>query len=148
VLTALVLIEGSAFSLDGGRLSGPPHPSVPAAPAGLAGATPPLLQLPVEADDNRRYLLWSTDGFPRMVNGRSSTNPPAFLALRTRLAGFPDATSVARLRALGVRTVVLHRDRLAGTPWADWARRPWRTLGISRELRDDIVLFGIPPLQR
>ena len=148
LLTLLVLLEGSAFSLDGGRLSGPPHPTVPPPPAGLAAATPPLLELPIEADDNRRYLLWSTDGFPRMVNGRSSTNPPAFLALRTTIAGFPDAASVARLRALGVRTVVLHRARLAGTPWAAWAQRPWRALGISRELREGVVLFRIPPLQR
>ncbi len=147
-LALLVLVEGSAFSLDGGRLSGPPHPTVPTAPAGLADATAPLLQLPLEAEDNRRYLLWSTDGFPRMVNGRSSTIPPAFAALGPRIAGFPDASSVARLRALGVRTVVLHRDRLAGTPWAAWARRPWRTLGISRELRDGVVLFGIPPSHR
>ncbi|MDO8214092.1 hypothetical protein [Conexibacter sp. CPCC 206217] len=147
LLTALVLLEGSAFSLDGGRLSGPPHPTVPRPPAGLAAATPPLLELPIEADDNRRYLLWSTDGFPLMVNGRSSTNPPAFLGLRTRIAGFPDAASVARLQALGVRTVVLHRDRLAGSPWAAWAQRPWRTLGISRELRDGVVLFRVPALR-
>ncbi|MDW5598764.1 hypothetical protein VSS74_30675, partial [Conexibacter stalactiti] len=147
-LVLLVLVEGSAFSFDGGRLSGPPNPAVPRAPAGLADATPPLLQLPLTAEDNRRYLLWSTDGFPRMVNGRSSTIPPAFAALGPRIGGFPDAGSVARLRALGVRTVVLHTDRLAGTPWAGWAQRPWRTLGLSRELRDDLVLFGIPPLQR
>ncbi|HST40912.1 MAG TPA: hypothetical protein VLK58_15455 [Conexibacter sp.] len=147
-LVLLVLVEGSAFSLDGGRLSGPPHPSVPRAPAGLAAATPPLLQLPLTAEDNRRYLLWSTDGFPRMVNGRSSTIPPAFAALGPRIAGFPDASSVARLRALRVRTVVLHTDRLAGTPWAGWAQRPWRALGLSRELRDGLVLFGIPPLRR
>ncbi|ADB51008.1 hypothetical protein [Conexibacter woesei] len=147
-LTALVLVEGSAFSLDGGRLSGPPNPAAPRAPAGLAAATPPLLQLPIEAEDNRRYLLWSTAGFPRMVNGRSSTNPPAFLALRTRAAGFPDAASVARLRALGVRTVVLHRARLAGTSWAGWRGRPWRGLGISRELRDGVVLYRIPPRRR
>lgn len=147
-LTALVLVEGSAFSLDGGRLSGPPHPTVPTAPPGLAAATAPLLQLPLTADDNRRYLLWSTDGFPRMVNGRSSTIPPAFARLGPRIAGFPDAASVARLRALGVRTVVLHRDRLAGTPWADWERRPWRALGVSRELRDGVVLFRIPASHR
>ncbi|MDO8186363.1 hypothetical protein Q5424_18760 [Conexibacter sp. JD483] len=147
-LALLVLVEGSAFSLDGGRLSGPPHPAVPTPPPGLAAATAPLLQLPLEAEDNRRYLLWSTAGFPRMVNGRSSTIPPKFAALGPRIAGFPDASSVARLRALGVRTVVLHRDRIAGTPWAGWERRPWRALGISRELRDGVVLFRIPASQR
>ncbi len=147
-LALLVLVEGSAFSIDDGRLEGPPHPTVPTAPPGLAAATAPLLQLPLEAEDNRRYLLWSTDGFPPMVNGRSSTIPPTFAALGEQIAGFPDAGSVARLRALGVRTVVLHRDRLAGTPWEGWERRAYRSLGLSRELRDGVVLFRVPAAER
>jgi hypothetical protein len=143
-LAALVLVEGCAFSLHGGRLSGPPHPRVPQPPAGLAAARPPVLELPMGAFDNRRYLLWSTAGFPALVNGRSSLNPPSFLRLQSQLRRFPDAASVARLRALGVRTVVLHRAHLAGTPWADWARRPAPTgLGISRELRDGVVLYRL-----
>ena len=148
LLAVLVLIEGSAFSIGSGGISGPPHPTVPQPPAGLSAATPPILELPMQPDDNRRALLWSTDGFPKLVNGRSSLNPPQFLALETELAGFPDATSVARLRALGVRTVVLNRSRLAGSPWESAEQRPWRSLGISRELRGDLVLYRIPPLQR
>jgi hypothetical protein len=147
-LTAVVLVEGSAFSLPGGRLSGPPHPAVPAAPAGLAAATPPLLELPLFPSDDRRYLLWSTAGFPPLVNGRSSTIPPSYLRLPGQVAGFPDPASVARLRMLGVRTVVLHRDRLAGTPWAGWRARPWRALGLSRELREGVVLYRIAPQRR
>jgi hypothetical protein len=148
LLAVLVLIEGSAFSIGDGGISGPPHPAVPRPPAGLEAATPPILELPMQPDDNRRALLWSTDGFPTLVNGRSSLNPPAFLALESELASFPDAASVARLRALGVRTVVLNRSRLAGTPWERWQERDWRSLGISRELRGGVVLYRIPPLQR
>jgi hypothetical protein len=143
-LTALILLEGCAFSLHGGRLSGPPHPRVEQPPPGLAAARAPLLELPLGAFDNRRYLLWSTAGFPALVNGRSSLNPPSFLRLNTELRAFPDVATVAQLRALGVRTVVLHRAHLAGTPWAAWASR--RTPpGVSRELRDGVVLYRLAP---
>ena len=103
-----------------------PRPLVPA-PAGAARRPPaspslqaPLLQLPAAADDNRRYLLWSTDGFPRMVNGRSSITPKRTERILASVNSFPDAASVAALRRLGLRSVVLHADRLRGTPWADW----------------------------
>ncbi|HEY4277770.1 MAG TPA: hypothetical protein VGM91_06100 [Conexibacter sp.] len=147
-LMALVLIEGSAFSIGHGGISGPPHPTVPRPPAGLSAATPPMLELPMEADDNRRYLLWSTDGFPKLVNGRSSLNPLTFLALHSEVQEFPSRAAVARLQQLGVRTVVLNRSRLSGSPWAGWRERPWRSLGISRELRGDVVLYRIPPVER
>jgi hypothetical protein len=143
-LTALILLEGCAFSFHDGRLSGPPHPRVEQPPAGLAAARAPLLELPLGAFDNRRYLLWSTAGFPALVNGRSSLNPPSFLRLNTELRAFPDTATVARLRALGVRTVVLHRAHLAGTSWADWAARPVPP-GVSRELRDGLVLYRLTP---
>jgi len=143
-LTALILLEGCAFSLHGGRLSGPPHPRVERPPAGLAAARAPMLELPLGAFDNRRYLLWSTAGFPALVNGRSSLNPPSFLRLDAELRAFPDAATVARLRALGVRTVVLHRAHLAGTAWAGWAARPVPP-GVSRELRDGVVLYRLAP---
>ena len=62
------------------------------------------------ADDNRRYLLWSTDGFPKMLNGRSSLNPRSFLDLEARLRDFPDRASIELLRTRGVASVALHRD--------------------------------------
>ena len=125
LLVVVVLAEGGGF--------GYPHPRVPAEPAGARAAPAPQLHLPVAADDNRRYLLWSTDGFPDMVNGRSSFIPRQFLAITSAVTGFPDAASVARLRRLGVRSVVLHRDRLRGTPWAAWPSRPVDGLGLTRD---------------
>ena len=76
LLVAVVLVEGGGF--------GYPHPRVPVEPAGERAAPAPQLHLPVAADDNRRYLLWSTDGFPDMVNGRSSFIPRQFLAVTAR----------------------------------------------------------------
>jgi hypothetical protein len=134
-----VLAEGAGFGP--GRWY--PHPAAPLAPAGLAGLQDPLLELPASADDNRRYLLWSTDGFPRMVNGRSSITPQRTERILTAVTTFPDRASVAALRRLEVRTVVLHADRLRGTPWELWRQRPVARLGIGRQVRGRLVIYDL-----
>jgi len=100
VVALLVLIEGSGIPF--------PLPPAPVAPAGLAGLKAPLLELPAGPWDNRRYLLWSTDGFPQMINGRSSIAPPFFSRALAATRNFPDEASVSWLRRHGVRTVVVH----------------------------------------
>jgi hypothetical protein len=112
VLVLGVLVEGAGFGLGRGgeAVAGYPHPSAPAAPAGLRGLPAPLLQLPAAPDDNRRYLLWSTDGFPKLVNGRSSFEPRFFARVIREARCFPDAPSIAFLRGAGVRTVAVHTD--------------------------------------
>lgn len=117
-LAALVVVEGSGFGIgrDGETLAAYPHPSVPRAPAGLAGLPQPLLQIPAAPQDNRRYLLWSTDGFPLMMNGRSSVEPELFKDTLRAVACFPTRESVALLRGLGVRTVVVHGGSGPGRP--------------------------------
>ena len=108
-LVAAILIEGSGFDFEEGKLRGPSHPSVPIAPAGVASLPDPQFHLPAGTPPpNRRYVLWSVDGFPKLVNGRGSFDPIFFKRLVAETAGFPDRRSVARLRALGVRTVVFH----------------------------------------
>ena len=55
-----------------------PGPAPGAAGAALRGRRFPRRSFtcrPSAPTDNRRYLLWSTDGFPAIVNGRSSLNP-------------------------------------------------------------------------
>jgi len=139
LLLALVLAEGAGFAP--GRWY--PHPTAPPAPRGLAGVAEPLLQLPLAAPDNRRYLLWSSDGFPRMVNGRSSITPRRTTRLLAAVRGFPDARSVRALRGLGVRSVVLHTDRLAGTPWAAFRARPLDGLGIRARAVGRLVVYEV-----
>ncbi len=78
-----------------------------------------------------------------MVNGRSSFIPRQFLAITSAVTGFPDAQSVTRLRRLGVRSVVLHRDRLRGTPWAAWRSRPVGGLGLTRTVSDRLVTYRL-----
>jgi hypothetical protein len=141
-LVALVLAEGAGFSFEGG-LRGPAHPTVPAEPTGQRGLPAPQLHLPMSREGNRRYALWSTAGFPRIVNGRASFQPKLTTTIAADVAGFPDARSVARLRALGVRTVVLHPALAAGTSWEGAARKPLSGLALTRERRGEVVVFHL-----
>jgi hypothetical protein len=134
-----VLAEGAGFGP--GRWY--PHLRAPVPPAGLAKLTDPLLELPASAADNRRYLLWSTDGFPRLVNGRSSITPWRTTRILDAVTGFPDQASVAALRRLEVRTVVLYADRLVGTPWERWRDRPVAGLGIARRIAGRLVVYDL-----
>ncbi|MEA2442044.1 MAG: hypothetical protein QOH76_3468 [Thermoleophilaceae bacterium] len=139
-LVAVVLAEGAGFSFEG-AVSGPAHPTVPPEPAGQRGLAAPQLHLPMSREGNRRYALWSTAGFPRIVNGRASFQPTLTTAIAAGVAGFPDAPSVARLRALGVRTVVLHPALAARTSWEGAERKPLSGLPLTRERRGQVVVF-------
>jgi hypothetical protein len=142
IFTLLVLAEGAGFSFSDG-VAGPAHPTVPVEPAGQRGLAAPQLHLPMSREGNRRYALWSTAGFPRIVNGRASFQPSLTTEIATEVAGFPDARSVARLRTLGVRTVVFHPDLAPGTSWSATATKPLRGLGLSRERRGGVIVFTL-----
>jgi hypothetical protein len=151
----VILLEGSAFRKTDGALAGAPHPTVPAPPPGLRQAQAPLIHLPVDdirtlADNPNTYsyMVWSTDGFPEIVNGISGFIPANTYALGEVSRGFPDRRSVAALRAAGVRSVVLHPDLAANTPWAGAVRRPVEGLGIERRVAGDVVIFDLTPRSR
>ena len=144
VLVLAIAIEGRGLPFD--PLDDQAQPKVPPAPPSVADVPAPQLHLPAErATDNRRYILWSTDGFPKLVNGRSSLNPAFTAHLIARTTSFPDRRSVALLARIGVRSVVLHANRVAGTPWAGAARRPVAGLGVRRARRGDLVVYEIRP---
>ncbi len=106
----------------------------------------PLLQLPAAREDNRRYLLWSTDGFPRMLNGRTSFDPAFFNETLSAVACFPDRASVARLRRIGVRTVVVHTDLPPDpeAPAITCARSATpEQLGLQRTRRGPLVIYDL-----
>jgi hypothetical protein len=132
LLCAAVLAEGWGFA---------DHPTVERAPAGHAAAPQPALHLPATPFDNRRYVLWSTDGFPDIVNGRGSFMPRQFEAVIDVTESFPDRRSVAYLRRLGVRSVTLHLAHVRGTPLAGAAARPRRGLDVERRRSGRPILF-------
>jgi hypothetical protein len=136
VLAALVLLEGFGPT---------PHVRVPAAPSGQVAAADPQLHLPSADLPDSRYAYWSIAGFPRIANGYGGFAPSGLERLRRITASFPDRRSVAFLRDLGIRTVILHPDLAVGTPLEDAAQRPTRGLPLVREDTGDVVLYRLEP---
>jgi hypothetical protein len=135
-LVIAILAEGWGFA---------DHPAVPLAPPGFSRAPQPALHLPMNPSGNRRYVLWSTDGFPKLVNGRAGFYPREFRAVQRATALFPDARSTAFLRKLGVRSVIVHLDRARGTALARRASAgSLRGLDLERHPRGRVVLFLLP----
>jgi hypothetical protein len=142
VLALAIAIEGRGLPFD--PLHDRAQPAVPAAPPSTASVPAPQLHLPAgRASDNRRYILWSTDGFPKLVNGRSSLNPTFTQRLIEDVQGFPSRRTVELLARTGIRSVVLHADRTEGTPWQGAARRPVAGLPVTRTRRDGLVIYAL-----
>ncbi|HEX5543045.1 MAG TPA: hypothetical protein VFX60_16035 [Micromonospora sp.] len=134
---ALVLVEG---------LNVTPHPRVPEQPAVLRADTGPVLVLPSggrQSATDQHAMLWSTSRFQPLVNGVSGFVPRELAEVRETVATFPDQASVDYLRGLGVETVVVLRDRLAGTPWEHTIDEPVYGLDIEREEDGDIIVFRL-----
>ena len=93
-------------------------------------------------------MIWSTEGFPELVNGISGFTPRRTFVLGELARGFPDQQSVAALRAAGIRFVVLHPALAANTAWAEAASRPVGELGIERRVGGGVVLFDLTPRSR
>ena len=93
-------------------------------------------------------MLWSSDGFPKIVNGRGSFDPVFFKRLTAGVRRFPDRASVALLGGLGVRSVVLHEKLAPGTPWAGAAARPLGGLPLRRVRGRGIVVYLLEPSDR
>jgi hypothetical protein len=114
------------------------------APADVSEVPAPQLHLPAPlAEDNRRYLLWSTDDFPPIVNGRSSVQPEFTTRLIEAMDDFPDAASVALLRREGVRSVILHLARLPDTEQVGAARKPVAGLGLERYRLGEVIVYQV-----
>lgn len=145
-LVTLIVIEGRGLPFD--PFDNQAQPPTPTAPASVADVPAPQLHLPADRpEDNRRYLLWSTDGFPAIVNGRSSVQPLRTDELIDLARPFPSAESVAALREAGVRSVVLHTDQTEGTAWSATRLRPVGAPGVTRTERARLVIYelGSPP---
>jgi hypothetical protein len=135
VPAVLVLVEG---------LGTTPHAPVPPAPAAVSQAAGPYLVLPSNYYIDGLVMLWSTDRFAPVVNGNSGVLPIELAQTRDATARFPDAKSVAYLRQLGVRTVVVYPSLMPpGSP--DAASSPIDGLGIERAFSGEAVVFTLGP---
>ncbi|MEV0005144.1 hypothetical protein AB0H28_23060 [Micromonospora sp. NPDC050980] len=142
ILTSLVLLAPLALvTLEG--VNRTPHLTVPRPPAALRTAPDPILVLPAGGVGDLTYMLWTTDGFPRVTNGLGGFEPASQAQTRVAVASFPDPGSVAYLRGIGVRSVVALPGRAAGTPWEGIEARPVDGLGITREERDGALVYHL-----
>lgn len=142
LLALAVSIEGRGLPFD--PTDSQAQPRVPQTPGDVSAVSAPQLHLPARrAADNRRYLLWSTDGFPELVNGRSSIQPPLTGRLVDEMARFPDRRTIDELRRLGVASVIVHLDRTAGTEQAGVESRPIAGLGIERRRQGPLLIYDV-----
>ncbi|MCW6009700.1 hypothetical protein K1W54_34945 [Micromonospora sp. CPCC 205371] len=131
---ALVLVEG---------LNTTPHPIVPQQPAVMRVDEGPILVLPSTLKIDQNVMLWSTTRFQPIVNGGSGFTPTRQEEVREITRSFPDQASVDYLREMGVKTVVLLRDQISGTPWQAAADLSVDNLGIEREDAGDTIIFRL-----
>jgi hypothetical protein len=137
----LMMVPCAAIVAEG--LDTTPRLLVPEAPVAMSALRPPILLLPSDPIGDYQNMLWGTDGWPELANGYSGFDPPAQTALREQAVTFPDAASVAALRAKAIHTVVIVRSRVPGSPWADAADRPFTGLGITRTDLADAVVYDL-----
>ncbi|GGO07087.1 hypothetical protein [Micromonospora parathelypteridis] len=140
-LRTATLLPLLLVTLEG--LNTTPHPVVPTQPAAMRSAEGPLLVLPSNQSLDQHVMLWSTSGFPDVVNGGSGFTPRQLDDVRRVSQSFPNQTSVDYLRTLGVRTVVLLRGQVAGTPWEISIDTPVDSLGITREDVGSAVVYRL-----
>lgn len=122
-----------------------PHVPMPSAPAVLSTVEAPYLVLPTHEVVDMNVMLWSTDRFAPLVNGGSGLVPAEVRAVREVVGSFPDPASVGHLRAIGVRSVVVLRDRTVGTSYANVDIVPIQDLRLTRTVYPDAVVFTIEP---
>jgi hypothetical protein len=135
VLPVLVVLEGWVHI---------PLLKVPPTPKAVAAASGPMVVLPSISTNDSRVMFWTaTRGFPALANGASGITPTTEIAMRGAMLNFPDARSVAYLRANGFHSVAVLRQPLGTQLWANAGRVPDPSLGLTRTDLGDSVLFTV-----
>jgi hypothetical protein len=134
----LLLAEGTNWTaLD--------HPTVPTQPAAMRTVVGPLMVLPSDQLTDENVMIWSTTWYQKMVNGGSGFTPLDQDATRKATETFPDQASVDALRRIGVRTVIVLKDRVGGTPYEKAAamNTPIDGLGLDRRDAGDTIIYTL-----
>jgi hypothetical protein len=133
------------------------HPVVPMPARAEVGLPGPRLDLPTDGAHDRIWQFFSTDGFPKIPIGNSTFDLPAVDDLRGGMHGFPDRASIEKLRFYGIKTVVLHLDKIKDLPPthslgraeppdpAAAAAKPVAGLGVTRRQVGSSVIYEIGP---
>jgi hypothetical protein len=115
VLVAVLLVVVMAESVT----TGVPLAVVPAGSADVYRAVRGLgpgvvMELPAPLPDTLPgqeavYAYWSTLHWNPLINGYSGYRPQVYLSTLNEMRAFPDDESIARLKRLNVRYVIVHR---------------------------------------
>jgi hypothetical protein len=135
-LVPLLLVLGEGINTT-------PHPIVPIQPVALRSVDGPMLVLPTNQALDQNIMLWSTNRFQPMVNGGSGFTPTKQDEIRKTSETFPDQPSIDLLRQIGVKTVVLLRDRVNGTPWQNAPNIAVDSFGVQREEIGEAIVFRL-----
>jgi hypothetical protein len=92
----------------------------------------PLIEFPF--DFSVDYMYWSIHHWRPLVNGYSGYTPPDYIETRKLMATFPDDASIARLRTLGVRHIVVHQ--------AFYKEKDWTALMLQLMRRPELKPAG------
>ncbi|MFG1927548.1 hypothetical protein [Cryptosporangium sp. NPDC048952] len=142
-VVALALVPAVLVGVEG--LNTTPHPTVPTQPQAFTHVAGPALVLPSDARD-QWVMLWSTDGFPKIVNGGSGFTPKSQETIRAAAEEFPTERSIAYFRRLGINTVVVLRGgdlSAVGTPYEHALTDDVSGLDVLRTDRGDGVSFDL-----
>jgi hypothetical protein len=83
------------------------------------------------------YTFWSIGSWHPLVNGYSGYFPPEFVRTAVSMEHFPDDRSLAHLRHLGVRYIIVHRDF--------YALDDYSALMTRLRARSDVRHYGTYP---
>jgi len=117
------------------------HPEVPRPPAALSQVRGPMLTLPDEFGQDSLSLIWSAGRFYPVVNGAASFTPAMITEVLDVTRAFPEPYSIGYLRNMGVREVVVPRERAAGTAFQNAVERSVDGLEVERRDMGDSVLY-------
>ncbi len=155
VILALLLVEYQNTGMVLTRVA--PAPGAPLNVYAAAQAMGPgaMLELPLPALDalpgrEPVYSYWSVGTWHRRINGYSGYYPPSFIQTVERLQSFPDTASLAHLRKLGVRFIVVHRADLKPDAYGSLLLRMTNHPGITprglfKDPEGDAALFVLEP---
>jgi hypothetical protein len=133
------------------------HPVVPQPTKAEIGLPGPRLDLPTDGSHDRIWQYFSTDGFYKIPIGNSTFDMPQVDDLRGGMFGFPDKASIEKLRYYGIRTVVLHLNKIQNLPVehgleipeppdpAAAAEKPITGLGVTKRRAGSSEIYEIGP---
>jgi hypothetical protein len=112
----------------------------------------PLVELPIQdltavkpAFHESIYMLYSTLHWKRLLNGYAGIEPATYARLRQGMQSFPAPDSLALLRQMGARYVVVHRAAYGPFKWSRLERALAEAhLYLVASLGDDLVYETAP----